>query len=528
MKNILKNSFWQLTIVYTIIILLVLFGFLSKYSLQFNILAIVIGIIGAITLKKEKKEIKLNKKLHYTLLVIGLLIILLVRIIPYFFTSVPLGYDPGLYKYGIEHGLVEKQTWILQGGMEPGFLYLMQPFTFLFSTDHILTYIFIMFCLLLGIAIYFISKEYFNKTTSLIAVFIYALSLIQFRAFWYLYYKNIIGMTTMLFAFYFLRKHELTQRKKFKWLFILFGALTGTIHRPTFYIFGLSYFIYAFVSPYATKKYNWKTLKENIISGVLILAISTLFYIGDFFQAITAALPWVAQGFVDPGQSPGTFINFFTYQYSILPYFIFATLGLLFCFRKKPSILAIWAILNLSIVYFQFFFFNRFIIMLDLTLILFASYGFYLMIENKKKLGAILAIILLLSLGIFAMKESINSKPLINEQELEAITQLSLTSNNSWVMSTSSYYSTWIQGYSERKTIAPGLFDYDNHSKIEWNTFWTTNNLSDIKTFMKDYEKPLYIFIGQRQKDNLAQFNNSNCFNLTYSANNNKIYNYLC
>jgi len=402
----------------------------------------------------------------------------------------------------------------------------MQPFSLIFSTDFILKYVFILFCVLLGFAIYLVSKEYFNKNTGLITVIIFALSLIQFRAFWYLYYKNIIGMTTMLFSFYFLKKYEKNNNKLHKWLFVLFGTLTGAIHRPTFYIFGLSYLFYAFIGPYSNKKYNFKILKENIISGLLILIFTAIFYIGDFMPAVTGILPWVANGFIEPGQSPGTFINFFQYQYSILPYFILAILGLVFCLKKKVGILEIWAVLNLAIVYFQFFFFNRFIIMLDLILIIFSGYGFSLLMDNKKKLGTILTVILLSSLFILATKESFNSEPLIHESELQAIEYLQNTPEGSYVMSTSSHYSPWIQGYSERKTIAPGLFDYDNHTKEEWLLFWTTQNISEIKTFMQSYPKPLYIFIGEKQKDNLEQF--PECFNKTLESSGNRIYNYLC
>ena len=83
-------------------------------------------------------------------------------------------------------------------------------------------------------------------------------------------------------------------------------------------------------------------------------------------------------------------------------------------------------------------------------------------------------------MGIFAFKESINSKPLIDNNELNSISLLQSTEQNAFVMSTSSYYSPWIQGWSQRKTIAPGMFDYDDHTKEEWITFWSTSNLSEI------------------------------------------------
>jgi hypothetical protein len=95
-------------------------------------------------------------------------------------------------------------------------------------------------------------------------------------------------------------------------------------------------------------------------------------------------------------------------------------------------------------------------------------------------------------------------------------------------MSTISYYSPWVLGYSERNTISPGLFDYDDQNVSEWNVFWNSKNITEVKEFVNAYQKPIYVFIGQRQGDNLAQF--PECFSLYYadSASENKIYNYTC
>ena len=164
--------------------------------------------------------------------------------------------------------------------------------------------------------------------------------------------------------------------------------------------------------------------------------------------------------------------------------------------------------------------------MLDIGLIITAAIGFSLLIQNKKKLGTIITIILLLSAGILAVNESINAKPLISDEELQAIEYLQNTENNSYAMSTSSLYSPFILGYSGRKTIAPGLFDYNQHDEQEWNIFWTTKDIKEIKDFLNEYNKPLYIFIGKQQRDNLNQFNE--CFTIYYKENENKIYQYTC
>lgn len=178
------------------------------------------------------------------------------------------------------------------------------------------------------------------------------------------------------------------------------------------------------------------------------------------------------------------------------------------------------------IVYFQFFFFNRFIIHLDIALIILASLGFSLIIENKKKLGIIILVAMLFSAGFIALNESRTAQPLITENELQTIEYLQNTEENSFVMATSSIYSPWVLGYSNRKTIAPGLFDYNKHNEQEWINFWTTDNQEEIKNFMDAYEKPLYVFIGQKQKNTLEQF--QSCFEVYHQNLNNKVYKYIC
>lgn len=284
--TMIKDSFWQLITLYTAIIIAIALGFLSPYARYFNILAIVIAIIGFITLKETTNK----HAYHKSILIILLLAIFVIRIIPYFSTSVPLGYDPGIYKYGFEDGLQNRDGWILEGGQEPGFLYLTKLFSFL-PTDFYLKQLFILVIVLLGFALYLATKEYFNERTALYTLAFYAFSLIQFKTFWYLYYKNVLGLALIFFALYFLLKKKPI-------LFVLFAGFSGAVHRPSFYIFGISYFIYTFIQPYAKKTYDMQQLKINILQGVGILAVMLVFYIGDFFQAITSIFPcWLCTSF---------------------------------------------------------------------------------------------------------------------------------------------------------------------------------------------------------------------------------------
>jgi dolichyl-phosphate-mannose-protein mannosyltransferase len=518
-KEVFQNSFYQLLVVYAIFVALISFSLLKKYTLHFEVLAILLAVIGiSILSKKGSKEIKLNKKLHYVLIILAVILIILFRVIPYIGNSIPLGYDSGIYKYGIESGLANLDEWVLSGGMEPGFLYLMQPFVWIFSSQFILTYLLIAFCILLGFAIYLVAREYFGKDVALISILIYAISSVQFLTFEYMYYKNIIGLSLALFSIYFLKRSE--KDKNSIWWFVLLGGLIGAVHRPTFFIFGLSYFFYAFISPLKNKKYSWNILKKNVLYGIIILAIAIAFYLGKFRPAILNMLSPVAQSFISPGSSSGTFISLFTYQFSTLIYLPFALIGLFaLCKQRKFNMLFFWTLITGIIVYFQFFFFNRFIINLDIMLILLAGLGFSIIIKQRKKLGIILLCLLLIAGGFVMFNTSQDAGMRISQENFNLVQGLNALPPDAHIMSLSSEYSPWILGYSNREIIAPGLFDNNKWSQEEWNLFWNTQDKNTTIELMNSYlgKEPIYLFTG------IKEFNNS-CFQ-TYKEG---IYRYDC
>ncbi len=518
----LENSFYQLILVYSAFVILIAFGFLRRFSLQFHIFALLVAFAGIWILLKDGKQFDIKKGLYYSIFVLAILFIIVLRVIPYIGNDIPLGYDTGLYKYAIEKGLENRDLWVLQG-VEPGFLYFMNFVKMFFDINFILKWLFIGFNVILGFSVYLFVKEYWNKNAALISLLLYAVSVVQFLTFWYMYYKNIIGLSLMLFAFYFLIRYKKNKEKKNLAAFVVIAGVLGGIHRPTFYMFGLSYFVYAFVKPYRDKVYNWNELKVNILSGILILIIAFSFYIGDFFVSITTVLPWVAKGFIAPGESPGTFISFFQYQFSVLPYLPFAILGLFYLWKRdNKSILFVWAVINLIIVYFQFFFFKRFIIHLDVALLISAGIGFSEFIERKRKLGVFVCSLLILSAGFLVWGQSVNSKPLIDKEGLSLIQDLALkTEPDAKILAMSSEYSPWVLAYSNRATLAPGLFDENIWSEDEWREFWDNGDINRTKELVGKYNGNIYLFAGTKRFKN-------ECFEVFLERGENKVYKYTC
>ena len=476
----MKKYLIYLVPAFLLLVILGHFNLLPRSNLIYGLIAA--GITVTLVLNKDKKEFKFSNYL----ILLAFLLILAPRIIPYLNNSIPIGYDAGIYKYAIEHPFEEwMQIAVPRGFTFPlAFLNLFLPINFL------LTYALIGFELLLGFALYKTVKEYVNKNTAIIALLLFSVSFAQFRVFTFMYYKNILALSLLLFAFYFLKKQKRIP-------FILIASWLGSMHQPTFLLFGLSYAAYTFIS------YK-KDLKKNIINGILILALTLLSYAGVLKETL---FPQIKSA-VGLEIGAGTFIGILEYQSLFLILLPFLFLGVYRSFRNREiNILFIWFIFNLFIVSFKLIFFNRYIIHLDLILIILASIGIYLLFQKNRWIGVISLAIILLFSAYIVFSEAAATKPLINKEQLAVMESLKDTDGG--VMSTHKNDSPWLLGYSGKKTIAPGLWNFNKWSLEEWNVFWYSGNFTKVQPLLEMYEGPIYIVA--REFINQELFNND-CF----------------
>lgn len=514
-KEVIRASFYQLLIIYTILVFLSGIDIISKYTLHFEIFAVILAVFGVLSIEKKEDGIKIP---HF-LVLLPIAILLVFRIIPYMNNSVPLGYDPGIYKYIME--TYSNSLPVLPGenleiwarnGFEPG-LFVITDLLYLigYDTQTILTGVFILFELLLGLGIYAAAGRFFGKDVGILSLFIYSISMVQYQVFWYMYYKNVVALFIMLIALYFLRSGKYLP-------FIITATFVGAAHRPTFLIFGLIYLTYIIIHLHR------KEFVKNTLAGAVILALALTFYIPNLKEAIIDNIEPILSANI----GAGTFISLFTYQFSSLSYLPFALLGSLILLKRKDlNPFFLWFSISGIIVYFKLIFFNRFIIHLDVAMIILASLGFYELIRSNKRIGTVILFLMLLS-SLFVMHQNaIDAKPLISEKELKIIEQFNSVESDAYVMSTSSYYSPWIQGYSGRKTIAPGLFDYDRWNYEEWKTFWATGEKEKALSMLEVYERPLYIYLGERNWINETKFENE-CFEKIFQENRVKKYKVIC
>lgn len=512
--GVIKSSFYQLLAIYTVLIFLIGIGTISKYTLHFEIFSVILAIFGVISLEKKADK---GINIPDIIIIFPIFIILFFRLILYHDNNIPMGYDPGIYKFIMETYMQNLpdipteniESWI-RSGSPPG-LFIITDLLYLIGLDShsILTWFFIIFELFLGLAIYITASKFFGKSTGFFSLFIFSISIVQFKLFLYMYYKNVTALFVMLVALYLFRSGKILP-------FILTASFIGALHRPTFLIFGLIYIAFIIFSR--------KDLYNNVLNGAVILILSLTFYIPNMKEAIFENI----EPLVNANIGAGTFISFFTYQFSSLSYLPLALLGFLVILKRRDfNLFFLWFLITGIIVYFRLVFFDRFIIHLDIAMIIFASIGIVELLKQNKRYGTVIIIILFFSSILMMNQNIIYEKPLISEKELNVIKQFNNVENDAYVMSISSYYSPWILGYSGRSTIAPGLFGHNNWNYSEWNKFWGTDKKETAINMLDVYEKPLYIYIGEKSRINETKFSNE-CFDNFFQEDRIKIYKVVC
>ena len=533
MKTIFRRSFFYLILIYSLLILGVSMDILWKYSFKLDIFAIIIAVLGIFALGREK-ELKFSEKLITVLFLSGLIFAIFLRTLPYIDNSVPLGYDPGIYKYVFEKfqsslpGIPEQSLdkWIVSG-FPSGLAVLTDIFYLLgLSSDQIIIPIYILIASFTIFPIYLVSKKYFGKEAGVFSALLFSFSLTQLNVFWYFYYKNIIAMSFMLFALYFM------DNKKFLIPTIIFAAATGFFHQPTFLILAAVWMAFTLVN-----FRNMELLKNGILgiacTGILLLII----YSQRLSELVIQPMESVFGSVITPGTiGAGTFYNLFTYQYVSLVYLPLALLGFFFLIKTRDfNPVFLWFLINGIIVVFKLLFYNRLIINLDIAGILLAgcglAYGILYSQNLSKNIKMGVIIIILLTGAISVLKLSSDMRPLISEMQLESVKKIqNFTENNSLVMATTSSYSPWVIGYSNRTTIAPGLFDYDKWSKDDWIKFWSAGSAAEINPLMDVYDKPLYVFIGKHPSSSIInpqKFSDA-CFIKAFEDDGGILYKYDC
>lgn len=479
MRGAFEKSFWQILLIYILIVAIITANILPKYALHFELLALAIAIIGALCLNAKKTKEDGSKYMLW----LAFAMIIIFRTLPYIHNPIPLGYDAGFYIAAIDQYQANSVGSWFMNWAPPGLFMLTNVLKqFSVNTEVILTTGVILIELLLGILIYLVGTEFFGKRAGAVSILLYSVSIAQYKTFTHLYLKNMLGLVLLLAAILFLN------RKKYS-IAALSGILLAGVHRPTFLLFGLCYLAFT-----ATKIQNKKEFTHLIINGTIMLALGLLFYLGSFKTLVVSHLETLL---VTRG---GSFMTSKQYMFTTLAYLPFAFLGYLFTLKnKKFNMLFFWFTINTLIVFTRLFFYNRFVIFLDIIFILFAGYSFSQLFTIKPKLTSAYLLVAVVSMGIITGTNAALEVPNISHAEYLFMKNIpKITEENSTILSNMVDDAHWLEARAERPIIAPGLFDQGKWTKAQWTKYWHAESFDKVKNLMDLYPRPLYIYLGEK------------------------------
>ncbi|PIY70206.1 hypothetical protein COY89_02580 [Candidatus Roizmanbacteria bacterium CG_4_10_14_0_8_um_filter_36_36] len=444
-------------------------------------------------IQNPKFKIQTNFKFQIFLV---FLFFLVIRLFPYINNSVPTGYDAGLYLLNFKT-FPNIPDWV-RLGFAPGLyaaVYLMIKLGV--SPESTLIPLSIFSQIFLFFSLYFVVKKLFGEKTALATSFIFTVSAIQFRTFWYFYVNNTFGLAFLLLSIYFFTKKSLFPA-------CLLAILTGLFHLPTFLIL----FLIIVVETVFNTHDRWFYLK----SLFLILAVSGLYYLPVFRQTLQPFFRplWrstLAVRLATKTLAPSYGGAFYSLKISFLLVAFYLPLALFGLIKKKANkrLFIIGLIITALIVLTKFSFYQRFMIPLDIFLILLAGIG----LKDLDFLKFYLFLLLIFIIG-FIIK---TSSPLINKSLLTEIKIFGKNHQQGFILATAREDPSWLMGYTDLSVISQGFGSEDRYWKNDqWQKFYSSSSGERKIELLKKLPQPLYIFINDRYLGTFDWIKDRLCF----------------
>lgn len=483
---------------YAAAILFLSFDLAWRLQIFFIVFAALAGALFFIKWGKEQTLFKKEWSVFWLLIPFGVLVftrvILYVRHSPY----PPLGYDMGIYKYEFERA--KDLASALKTTFYPGLIMLVGLMRRIgFPVSFFMGPFYILLNLLVGVMVYFAGRQFFGLRAAFFAFLLYAVSLTQFDAYYFFLYKNILALSLLLATFI------LLDRRSYR--AILPGVYLGMVQPPDFLILAV-----AMISVFLLRFRDLPLRRYLLVTGGTIAVLVLVGFFSRFNQIVEGfKLILNNKQHWDPSISGGgVFINFYQYLEQAIYYIPLGLLGLIVSLCPQVKFQKI----NLNYLHFAFsasalivllklIFFKRYLIELDLFFILFAGVGASLLYRWfsgrlwQKAIWAAVGVFLLFNIVL----ESWTTYPLLPPLEAARIGTLCKLPKKVLVMTSDSFYSPWLRGYSCHETIAPGLFELNRWNYEGWSDFWSGKKelIEKKMSELSVYQQPIYIFIGEFQ-----------------------------
>lgn len=420
------------------------------------------------------------------------LILLINRSFPYFlYGPFGFGYDMGIYKKTFEEVLKLSDIFAAPVDVLPSFLaflfnYLQIPLNYLLYHFHIFASVF------LAVPLYLLTREYFGKTPAIVAVGIFSISYVQVFASEFYLFKAVLGASFLLFSFYFYYKKS--------YLFYLTAFLLALTQLPQLLLLAVGVGIATFFG-------GKKNFVFNLV-GFLVVAAAVailLVYKSEYFfgalNIIVSSLSGVEEV---ASHNKGLFMTLPAYLHRSYIIVAAGVIGLLLSLRDKKAIAFQAAtVFVLVVVFLKLFFENRFIVELDLLLIPFASFFFVYLVDEvlKNKFVKISASVFLLTVSVgLSYWYYVTTFPALTVYEVWAIDVINERDDAQYDMVTNTLYAPWLYGFSNKETMAPGIFEsvWTFDQWVEYTSAGGEEKAKMITDIADKYGK-FYLFEGVRE-----------------------------
>lgn len=442
---------------------------------------------------------------------IGLLIAVLVRVFPFFASSIPLGYDPWLYRSmflaygGLEHlGMLHTlPTWI-QRMYEPLLgmrwaigLQVWWPW----SDTVLLWWRAVVSCLpLLGIRL--IANQR-GKSAGIFAVVFAVASFTQYELFWRHYRKQIFAMFLLCVVIWW--------RKRAQW-WQMVPLLSGLIllHRPAAVLVGttaLVWWIWLWRNKWAqaTRALRASCASAGCIAGLVMLPLRD-----ELVAPLRWVLVWWGGSGVD-GNGWWVFLSVTEYLLVARPSLLLAGVGgwhFLSRRQRWGGVLHSMSVLLLIWIGTQALFFQRMLGYLDMVVVIYAGVGSALLRTGKIWQKYVVIGLLLIQSGVMLYRVDRTYAPLIEQDEFAFLSQIGThLEEDAVIVVPWINYSPRVQGWTQREVVAPGLFDLNRWGTLDtqWETKrWSVSAEEKCARFTNDYpelrNRPVYLWIGSKQE----------------------------
>lgn len=401
---------------------------------------------------------------------------LAIHLLPFIlYGSHPLGYDTGFYRRYLIEPFLSFPNAAVPGLGENALI----PRAFLdtlrllpFSADHILYGSYIALFVFFPVILYFFLRAHAGVRGAAIAALLLVLSSVQYKAYWYMLWKHAFAACLLFLALIAL------ERRWGVFLVFLDIALAWS-HTTTAIIYLLTLGILFIV--HATER------KRIFIHGAItVLAFAMVN--ASLVHQISVAVP------------VAVFLDWSEYIVFSIPIFIVIITARIWRIPNIP--LSLWAFTAASFAFplFRLPFFERIFIYSDVALIALAGFAIERMVsqmnfETPTKRTYLYGTILCITFGLFLSSlwgEVHSSRPLISEEILDGIAEISAIVSGTATILTTSDEAPWFEGWTSSHIAAPGMLR-DTHNLEEWTALWTSRSTEKQIEFLSEFPQPLYI-----------------------------------